>query len=644
MQPPRHHHPKRYGVGLGVAMSGYARSEAFMSMTSPLGQDVLIPVRLSAEEAISGLFSFSVEVVSEQARIDPNRLLNQTVCVILRRPNQPTRYFNGIVRRFAAVGTSFRGLYGYRLEIGPLLWLLSQIEDCRVFQNKSALDIVEEVLAGAGITNYELRVYGDRPTREYTIQYDEANLRFILRLLQEDGYFYFFEHTADAHTLVIADANAAFHPIERPQIYVGSAQDTATDALTAWRTGTNLTHGKIELQDYDPSAPSKSLDATQNTTLKAAGAATRSVYHWPAHTFQPSEVNRRTRLRIEADEAAACLLDGAGNHEGFYPGGRFTLVKDPYAGNDGQEYALHSVVHTARDESWIAGGAVASYANSFTASDNTRPWRDRLTIGRPRMDGVYSGLVMGVPGEEIYTDSLARVKVWLRFDHHHDATPEGSIWVRVSQPWAGNGWGWQYLPRVGTEVVVAFVDGDPDRPIVLGGVYNGEQMPPFPLPEQKTKSGLRTRSTLNGTTSEYSEFSVDDEQGQELVFLHAQKDHQVEVENSQTVTIGNGRTVTIKSGGDTLTVQEGDLSITVSMGSVRVSATEMITLSVGASSISITDASITLNSVAIEINGDGTVNIDGATIDLESEGEITLLATDVNIMAPVATLEGVPIA
>jgi type VI secretion system secreted protein VgrG len=625
-------------------MSGYSRTEAFMSMTSPLGQDVLIPVGLSAEEAIGGLFSFSVEVVSEQARIDPNRLLNQAVCVILRRPNQPTRYFNGIVRRFAAVGTSFRGLYGYRLVIGPLLWLLSQIEDCQVFQNKSALDIVEEVLASAGITTYELRVYGDRPTREYTIQYDETNLTFISRLLQEDGYFYFFEHTADAHTLVIADANAAFHPIKRPQIYVGSAQDTATDALTAWQTGTNLTHGKIELQDYDPAAPSKSLDATQNTTLKAAGAATRSVYHWPAHTFQPPEVNRRTRLRIEADEAAACLLDGAGNHEGFYPGGRFTLVKDPYAGNDGQEYVLHSVVHTARDESWIAGGAVASYANSFTAFDNTRPWRERLTIERPRMDGVYSGLVMGVAAEEIYTDSLGRVKVWLRFDHHHDATPEGSIWVRVSQPWAGNGWGWQYLPRVGTEVVVAFMDGDPDRPIVIGGVYNGEQMPPFPLPGEKTKSGLRTRSTLNGTTSEYSEFSIDDKQGQELVFLRAQKDHQVEVEDSQTVTIGNGRTVTIKSGGDSLTVEEGNLSITVSAGAINVSATESITLTVEESSIIISPEGIVINSADVEINGDITVNIDGATIDMESEGEISLIASDLNIAAPLVTVDGVPVA
>jgi type VI secretion system secreted protein VgrG len=137
-----------------------------MSMTSPLGQDVLIPVGIAAEEAISNLFAFSVEVVSEQPRIDPNRLLNQAACVILRRPNQPTRYFNGIVRRFAAVGTSFRGLYGYNLEIGPILWSLSQSEDCRVFQNKSALDIVEEVLASASITNYELRVYGERPTRE----------------------------------------------------------------------------------------------------------------------------------------------------------------------------------------------------------------------------------------------------------------------------------------------------------------------------------------------------------------------------------------------------------------------------------------------------------------------------------------------
>ena len=630
--------------------TAYSRTEAFLSMTSPLGQDVLIPVVLSAEEQISRPFCFKVQVVSEQPHIDPNSLLALPVCMILRRPNQPIRYFNGIISRFAAVGTSFRGLYGYHADVVPQLWLLGQIEDCRVFQNKSALNIVEEVLTRAGITTYELRVYGERPVREYTIQYNETDLVFISRLLQEDGYFYFFEHSADAHTLVIADANSAFHSIERPELYVGSAQDTATDALSDWRSGTELTHGDTELQDYDPAAPSKQLDATQNTTLKATGAARRSVYHWPAHTFQPAQVSRRARLRIEADEAAACLFEGAGNHEGFYPGGKFKLVRDPYASTDGQEYVLHSVMHSASDESWIAGGAVPSYKNSFSCLPTTLPWRDRLTIERPRMDGVYSGLVIGIPGEEIYTDSQGRVKVWLRFDHHHDATPEGSIWVRVSQPWAGKGWGWQYLPRVGTEVVVAFMDGDPDRPIVIGGVYNGEQLPPFPLPDQKTKSGLRTRSTLGGTTSEYSEFSVDDKRGEELVFLHAQKDHKVKVEQketidigqSQSVTIGTGRTVEITSGGDSLTVDEGNLSISVSAGAINVTATEEITFRVGASTITISPAAILISSPAIEINGEATVNINAATVDIEAEGEITIVAPDVNLAVEL-TVDGIPI-
>jgi type VI secretion system secreted protein VgrG len=307
-------------------------------------------------------------------------------------------------------------------------------------------------------------------------------------------------------------------------------------------------------------------------------------------------------------------------------------------------------MHSASDESWIAGGAVPSYKNSFSCLPTTLPWRDRLTIERPRMDGVYSGLVIGIPGEEIYTDSQGRVKVWLRFDHHHDATPEGSIWVRVSQPWAGKGWGWQYLPRVGTEVVVAFMDGDPDRPIVIGGVYNGEQLPPFPLPDQKTKSGLRTRSTLGGTTSEYSEFSVDDKRGEELVFLHAQKDHKVEVEQketinigqSQSVTIGTGRTVEITSGGDSLTVDEGNLSISVSAGAINVTATEEITFRVGASTITISPAAILISSPAIEINGEATVNINAATVDIEAEGEITIVAPDVNLALEL-TVDGIPI-
>jgi type VI secretion system secreted protein VgrG len=635
-------------------------------MTTPLGPDVLIPVALSAEEAISQPFRIAIDAVSEQRQIDPNTILNYPACVTLTRSDNPTRHFHGIVRRCAAGGSAPRGYWGYTIELAPKFWFLGQTEDCRVYQAMSTVDILKQLLSDAGVTDSAFRIFGGQPVREYTTQYNETDLDFATRLMEEEGYFYYFEHTASEHRLVVTDANVAFQPIAQPQVYAAApGVGSSHEGLTAWRPALAITYGKVQLTDYDPVAPTKTLDATRPTALKTGGATTRDVYHWAARTDQPALVTLRARLRIEAAEAAAALIEGAGHHEGFTPGGKFTLMKDPFGGADGQDYVVHGVTHQATDQSWLAGGGGMSYANSFTAFPATRTWRQPISVPRPHMGGLYSAVVLGPSGEEIYTEELGRVKVQFRWDHKPDATADKACWVRVVQSWAGGGWGWQYLPRVGSEVAVAFMNGDPDRPVVVGGLYNGTDKPIFPLPDQKTKSGLRTRSSMNGGTADFSEFSIDDKKGSELVFLHAQKDHTIEVENDQkltvdncriktvkkdetveidqnqkikigqdqTVEITNARTVKIDQGDDALSLQMGNLSIKLAMGNMSTKAElgaiteeamQSIQLKVGGNSLTIDQTGVTIKGLMVKVAADVMLDMKGVMSSLKGEAMLIM--------------------
>lgn len=641
---------------MAASADSISRDRALLSIATPLGKDALIPVSLRGEEAISLPFAFTVEMVSERETIDPDALLAKPACVTLRRRHDAEgdrllRHFSGLVRRFAATGVKGRTLWGYRAEIVPALWFLSQTEDCRVFQNMTALDIIEQVLGDGGVTEYDIRVQGEKPTREYTVQYNETDLAFVTRLMEEEGYFYFFEHKDNAHTLVIANANTAFAVIPESAMRVSPDGQGLVDCLTAWEPAKSVAHGRVRLTDYDHTAPGKALDASTSTVFSTAQAARRDVTRWPAGTTDPQEVNARVRRRIEAAEAAASLIAGKGGHGGFVPGGKFNVTES--GARDG-EYVVRGVTHRARDESWVAGGQKQSYENDFTAFPAATAWRDRLSVPRPRMDGIYSGKVIGVPGEEIYTDKYGRVKVRLMWDARPDATADGAIWVRVMQAWTANTWGWHFLPRVGTEVAVGFMDGDPDRPVVLGGLFNGNDMPVFPLPDQKTKSGLRTRSSPGGGTEDFSEFSFEDKKGQELVFLHAQKDHAVEVENDQsihvmhdrtekvdnneTVTIQQDRSVTVAQGNESLKVQAGNRSVEVAqgnnalkvdmgnhsvgvsmgnisvkadLGSITLEAMQSITLKVGMNSVTISQEGVTVKGLMVSVEGQTQTSVKG---------------------------------
>ena len=624
------------------------RDAALLSMTSPLGPDVLLPTALVADEAISEPFRFVVDLVSERRSIDAEALLNRPACVALSQVSGAVRYFHGVIAEFAPEGGADRVHSAYRAVLVPRLWLMGLTRDCRVYQAKSAADILMGMLGDMGVTDFDLRIYGAKPVREYTVQFNESDLQFATRLLEEEGWYYFFEHGPTAHKLVVTDANTGFTATPGARLRFDSIASSA-DVLATWRRPHRVAHGQVSMRDYDPAAPDKQLSGQQTTVLTGhAGAGSRDVFVWPARTTETKTASDRAKLVMEAAEAEASLAETGGTFGALFAGGRFVLAQDPGTGAADVAYVVQRIRHTAQDGSWVSGGAPPSYANAFSAFPVAVPWREAMSTPRPRMEGLHPAVVIGPSSDDIHTDDQGRVKVRFFWDHRADATHDASVWARVVQPWAGPGWGAQFIPRVGTEVAVAFMNGDVDYPVVVGGFYNGRDKPIFPVAE-KAKSGFRTRSVVDGAADAFSEFSFDDAKDKELVLLHAQKDLTTTVENDQVLTVEKDRTVTvdgkeavtikgdrtheITDGNDALTVRSGNLStdvtlgdvtVTAAAGSVMIEAMQTITLKVGQSSVTLTQSGVEIKGMTVTVAGTLMTEVKGVMTKVDGSAMLTL--------------------
>lgn len=663
-------------------MATWSRDTALLRMSSPLGTDELIPISLSAHEAISQPFQFDVEAICQQGVVDADKLLYQPACVTLQTAGTPTRHFHGIIRHVSAEGaargsSSATDTETYRITLVPTLWFLSQTVDCRVYQKKSAGDIIKALFQDISLTDFSGPPSSTE--REYTVQFNESDLHFATRLMEEEGWFYFFVHSESGHKLHIVNQNQSFTDIDGGDLHLRGGDALETQVTDFNRAGMTV-RGKMKFKDYDPTKPDTLLQNEQPTMLKTSGASTRDDFRWPALTFENGTVTDRAQREMESAEALSSLFDGATRFGGIFPGGKFKLKSMPASDYD-DAYVVRSATHHAVDESWVNTNSTPHYSNRFTCFPSKTNWRQPLATPRPRMDGVHTALVLGPEGEEIYTDDLARVKVRFYWDHRSEATANESVWARVVQPWAGKGWGAQFIPRVGTEVAVAFVDGDPDRPIVVGGLYNGRDTPIY-TKAQKTKSGIRTRSTLKGGTSDFNEYTFDDDKGNELIYEQAQKDLKTYVKNDQTLTVDNCRIVTIKKDetvdiqnnqtikikqDHSLTVTDGNHSIDVAkgnhsfkvdmgnhdvkvamgnmstdvamgnvslkadMGQITDEAMQSITLKVGQSSITIDQMGVTIKGMMISIEGQVQTQLKGlmtqvnADAMLQIKGAITMI-------------------
>ena len=551
-------------------MGRYSQDNRPMRVDTVLETDELLLASFSGQEAVSSAYWFTLDLLSENAEIDPEKMLRSPISITMKLADGGERVIHGRVRRFVQMGQR-QDLTSYRAEMVPWLWFLSLTSDCKIYQNKSVLEIVEEVFKEQSYSDFEIKTVGSYQAREYCVQYRESHLNFVSRLLQEEGIFYFFEHTKDKHTLVLADSTSSVKAVPN--------QSTARMATTPgpWQEEdiiSSLQHeravrsGVVTYRDYDFEKPSTQLESS----LKGDGEG--EVYDYPGGFVEVDAGDRYARIKLEELEQQGDVVRGSGVCRAFLTGHKFDL-KEHYRKPVNTSYQLLQVRHTgsAGDYGSEDSGTL-TYSNEFVAIPAKIPYHPPRTAQKPLMQGSQTAKVVGKSGEEIWVDKHGRVKVQFHWDREGKNDENSSCWIRVASTWAGKGWGLIQLPRIGQEVIVDFLEGDPDNPIVTGRVYNGEMKPPYALPKHQTQSGIKTRSTKKGGTDNYNEIRFEDNKDKEEILIHAEKDLLTEVENDETRTVGHDRTTTIennetqtiKKGNEVLTIDKGDQTVEIKMG------------------------------------------------------------------------------
>lgn len=545
------------------------------------GEDDLLIDEMSGHEELSTLFEFRLRLFSEHSDIDPVRIIGKWAILRVEtwdsRHMEGERHWNGYVSRFASAGRIPNPsneqdlLYVYECDIVPWFWFMTQNEDCRIFQNLSVPDIVETIFAEFGYSDYKLELVESHPQLEYCTQYHETTFAFISRLLEREGIYYYFRHNEEAgesrHILVFTDnndSNPALDPSELPFHDAGHAADF--DAIRSLRRSEKMRTRRVTLHDWDYSR--KNVVGENTPTVLSIGAdRDLERYRYPGGFVAPqgesdSDTGKRlSQVLMEAEEAGHMRLRGESQVRTLAPGHTFTLYDHP-ENSLNAEYMVAAVWHHGRNNLMGSEGA-AAYGNEFALLPRTAPFRAPLATRRTRMYGPQTAIVTGPPGEEIHTDEHGRIKVRFHWDRRvpgrqtNSADDRASCWIRVAQMWAGNGYGTMFLPRIGMEVVVDFLEGDPDRPLVTGCVYNGVNRPPYPLPAEATKSTIKTLSSKGGGGT--NEIRFEDKKGSEELFLQAQKDMNVLVKNASTVQIDGKSSLMV--GGDTVEEFKGKVDI-----------------------------------------------------------------------------------
>jgi type VI secretion system secreted protein VgrG len=498
-------------------------------------------------------------MVSEDSALDFQQIIGKPITVTLSLGDGSKHYFNGIVGRFIQEETNAR-LTRYHAEIHPWLWLLTKTADCRIFQNQTVPEIIKTIFSDLGFSDFRDALTGTYDKREYCVQYNETAFNFVSRLMEDEGIFYFFEHQDGVHTLVLgddADAHQTCPGLEQKSVlFKQSLVDHTQDlAITRCLVEEQVVSDKCALDDFNFETPSTDL-------MVEEGDGKFRVYEYPGGFLSKSTGEGRAKIRLDAVEQPKKLIKGEGYVRAFTAGHKFTL-KDHYRADVNQDYVLRSVVHAVTQE---------SYTNSFEAFPASVVFRPACLTPRPVISGTQTARVVGKSGEEIWTDKYGRIKVQFHWDQKGKSDENSSCWVRVDYGWAGKNWGGIFLPRIGQEVVVSYLEGNPDFPLVTGAVYNAEQRVPYPLPDEQTKSTVKTNTSKGGNG--YNEIRFEDKKDSEELYLHAQKDENIVVEhdrtkkvlNNETNTIKQDRSTTIEEGNDTYVVSKGNRTFQVNTG------------------------------------------------------------------------------
>jgi len=698
--------------------------------------------RMKVREELGRPFQFDLEMFCEKADIAAEKMLGTAVTVKVTKPGGTgDRYFNGLVSRFAYAGN--RGRYQvYRVTLRPWLWFLTRTSDCRIFQQMKVPDIIEKVFRDKnGFTDFKRSLSGTYRLWDYCVQYRESDFDFVSRLMEQEGIYYYFEHENGLHKLVLADAPSAHALIggEGELPYRGGGDGRiGQDHLHEWIRYQEVQTATYVNQDYDFEKPKATLEVRSQVTRQHA-LASYEAYDYPGEYLETADGNVYVKARIEELQAQHLRGTGVGTSYDAAVGKKFKLVDFPRS-SENAEYLIVAADYE------IESGEVEQFSadsqNRFDVKletiEATQSFRTRRTTPKPIVAGPQTAVVVGKEGEEIWTDKYGRVKVQFFWDREGKKNENSSCWIRVAQVWAGKTWGAIHIPRMGQEVIVEFLEGDPDRPIITGRVYNNDEMPPYTLPDNATQSGIKSRSSKEGTAENFNELRFEDKKGEEQVYFHAEKnfdrvvenndtlkvgfikkdkgDQTVEIHNNQKTVIGNSesedgsqtievwknrtetvkegdetvtvskgnrlvtiskgnetllvsegnrettvtkgndvhkvdtgnrevtvktddkltvttgnREATISTGNDTLTVSTGNLTIKVAAGKVEMEAALSIELKVGASSIKIEPAKITLKSAEIDITGDAKIAASAAMCEVNGSGMVKIAGGIVKI-------------
>ncbi len=533
----------------------YVQEGKLCKVNTPLGEDYFSLRRLSGEESVSRPFRYLLDLAAPDDAVDFSQMIGQSVTVTIDLADGQPRYLNGIVSQFAQSATS-PDMSVYRAEIVPWLWLLTRRSDCRIFQQMTVPEIIAQIFDQLGFPNYEIRSEGTYESWDYCVQYRESDFNFISRLLEQEGLFYFFEHEADLHRLVIADSpakNIECPGQETAQHDSEAGVTTDRDVVTSWRPEQTLQPSKYSLTDFAFLDPTTSLQVSTNSAVTAAADDKFEIYDYPGDYVKMgpeagSNIDRgesRVKLITEMADAAAVVVAGSGCCRPFVAGYRFKL--EGHNREDfNQEYLLTSVSHLLEQDAATGSGSeiTARYENEFTCIPHAVPFRPPRITPKPVINGPQTAFVVGKADEEIHTDEHGRVKVQFHWDRLSEADEMSSCWIRAGQLWAGKSWGGLFVPRIGNEVIVEFIEGDPDRPLITGSVYNATSPPPYEIADEPTLSGIKTLSSKKGEG--FNEIRFDDKKDAEEIFIHGQKNLDFAVENDRREQVGNDRHLIVK--------------------------------------------------------------------------------------------------
>ena len=613
-----------------------------IAIATPLGADVLLLRGFTGAEAVSQPFQFDLDLLSESDSIKFQDIVGKNVTLRIHDIDGEERHWNGFISRFAQGGQN-RRFTSYRAQMVPWLWFLTRTADCRIFQNKAVPDIIQKIFKDLGFQDFELRLYGSFTPRDYCVQYRETDFNFVSRLMEEEGIYYYFKQEESKHVLILANDPAAHEacPGQATVRYDGRGAASGgiayEDVVTEWQQYEEFRPGAWAQTDYNFETPSTSLAVTVN------GRNPYEIYEYPGEHAVRAEGDRLARIRLQEQTAACVVTQGVSGCRHFASGFKVTL-SDHYRSDVNQPYLLTSVRHMATQEDYEVGdtGQESTYKNSFECVPFSTPFRPPRVTPRPFVQGCQTAVVVGPGGEEIYTDKYGRVKVQFHWDREGKNDENSSCWIRVSSPSAGKGWGSVTIPRIGQEVVVDFLEGNPDQPIIVGRVYNAEQTPPFGMPGGAMVSGMKSNSTKGG--SGYNEISMNDTKGKEKITIHGQYDMNTTVQHdrkntvnndettnivgNRTETVGKKETITIKGGreenvtdGEKITITGGRTENVTGKESITITGNREETVTAG-EKLTITGGrteTVTGNET-ITINGAQNITVNGARTESVTSG------------------------